>query len=170
MAYPLILYFSSPFCAPCKNVERMLNEINVSLFGNKLRIKKIDVAREISIAQKYNVISVPTIIIGGIRLSVIIDKNELTDAILQGFISSVSFAEEDGIDPEPNVMEHDNANIIKDTEVNINNSNSDHEIVDAEGYGHNGKIVENSELGGKETTEANLMMETPGPERKGRED
>jgi len=73
----------------------MLNEINVSLFGNKLRIKKINIASDISLAQKFNVISVPTIIIGNIRMSVIIDKNELTDAILQGFISSVSFEEEE---------------------------------------------------------------------------
>ncbi|MCF2140773.1 MAG: thioredoxin family protein [Candidatus Lokiarchaeota archaeon] len=98
MAYPLILYFSSPYCAPCKNVERMLNDINVSLFGNKLRIKKVDIASDLTMAEKYKVISVPTIIIGDIRLSVIIDKNELTDAILQGFISSVSFEEEE-IDP-----------------------------------------------------------------------
>ncbi|MHA1519984.1 MAG: thioredoxin family protein [Promethearchaeota archaeon] len=95
MAYPLIYYFSSPYCAPCKNVERMLSEINMSLFGNKLRIKKVDIASDITTAKKYNVISVPTIIIGTIRLSVIIDKNEMTDAILQGFISSVSFNEDD---------------------------------------------------------------------------
>ena len=69
----------------------MLTEINVSLFGNKLRIKKVDIAADLTTAKKYNVISVPTIIIGTIRLSVIIDKNEMTDAILQGFISSVSF-------------------------------------------------------------------------------
>ncbi len=94
MGYPLIHYFSSPYCAPCKNVERMLNEINVSMFGNKLRIRKINIAEEIETARKHNVFSVPTIIIGGTRLTVIIDKNELTDAILQGFLSSVSFDDE----------------------------------------------------------------------------
>jgi thiol-disulfide isomerase/thioredoxin len=95
MAYPIIYYFSSPYCAPCKNVERMLIEINISLFGNKLRIRRIDIAEEIDTARKYNVISVPTIIIGAVRLSIIIDKNELTDAILQGFLSSVSLTEEE---------------------------------------------------------------------------
>lgn len=73
----------------------MLNEINMSLFGNKLRIKKINIASDIEIARKFNVISVPTLIIGKTRLSVIIDKNEMTDAILQGFLSSVSFDDED---------------------------------------------------------------------------
>lgn len=95
MGYPLIYYFTSPYCAPCKNVERMLNEINLSLFGNKLRIKKINIASDIETARKFNVISVPTMIIGRTRLSVIIDKNEMTDAILQGFLSSVSFDDED---------------------------------------------------------------------------
>lgn len=104
MAYPLIYYFSSPYCAPCKNVERMLTEINVSLFGNKLRIKKIDILTDIAVAKKFNVISVPTIVIGSIRLSLIIDKNELTDAILQGFISSVSFEDSEDFATEEQLM------------------------------------------------------------------
>ena len=95
MAYPLIYFFSSPYCAPCKSIEKMLNEVNISLFGNKLRIKKVDIAKELDIARKFKILSVPTIIIGNQRLSVIIDKNELTDAILQGFLSSVSFAEDE---------------------------------------------------------------------------
>ncbi|MHA1901674.1 MAG: thioredoxin family protein, partial [Promethearchaeota archaeon] len=93
--YPLIYFFSSPYCAPCKIVEKMLSEINMSLFGKKLRIKKVDIAQELELARKFKILSVPTIIIGNQRLSVIIDKNELTDAILQGFLSSVSFEEEE---------------------------------------------------------------------------
>ncbi|MHA1719068.1 MAG: thioredoxin family protein [Promethearchaeota archaeon] len=95
MGYPLIYFFSSPYCAPCKIVEKMLSEINMSLFGKKLRIKKVDIAQELELARKFKILSVPTIIIGNQRLSVIIDKNELTDAILQGFLSSVSFEEEE---------------------------------------------------------------------------
>ena len=95
MVYPLIYFFSSPYCAPCKIVEKMLSEINMSLFGKKLRIKKVDIAKELELARKFKILSVPTIIIGNQRLSVIIDKNELTDAILQGFLSSVSFEEEE---------------------------------------------------------------------------
>ena len=90
MAYPIIYYFSSPYCGPCKHVEQMLNEVNLSLFGNKLHIRKVNIVKESEIAKKYDVISVPTVIIGDMRLSVVIDKNELTDAILQGFLSSVS--------------------------------------------------------------------------------
>jgi thiol-disulfide isomerase/thioredoxin len=101
MAYPIIYYFSSPYCGPCHSVEKMLNEVNLSLFGNKLRIRKINIMKESNIAQKFKVISVPTIIIGDIRLSVVIEKRDLTDAILQGFLSSVSFEpEDDDLDPE----------------------------------------------------------------------
>ena len=95
MGYPLIYFFSSPYCAPCKTIEKMLNEVNISLFGNKLRIKKVDIAQEFMLTQKFKILSVPTIIIGDQRLSVIIDKNELTDAILQGFLSSVSYGEDE---------------------------------------------------------------------------
>jgi glutaredoxin len=68
----------------------MLDEVNLSLFGNRLRIQKIDISKDVETAKNHNVLSVPTIIIGGTRLSVVFDKNELTDAILQGFISSLS--------------------------------------------------------------------------------
>jgi len=72
----------------------MLNDINISLFGNRLKIKKIDIAEDLEMARKHNVVSVPTIIIGGNRLNMIVDKEELTDAILAGFLSSVSIGSE----------------------------------------------------------------------------
>ena len=81
MAYPIIYFFSSTYCAPCKQVSQMLKEINMSLFGNKLRIKPINIAEDLETARKHQVLSVPTIICGSVRLSVIIDKRELTDAI-----------------------------------------------------------------------------------------
>lgn len=94
MGYPLIYYFKSKYCSPCVAVERMLDEINISLFGNRLNVRKIDILQDVELARKYNVLSVPTIIIGKTRLNVVIDKNELTDCILQGFLSSISFEEE----------------------------------------------------------------------------
>ncbi len=90
MGYPVIYYFCSKHCGPCKRVERMLNEINISLFGNRLKIKKVDIAEDLTLAKKYDVVSVPTVIIGSNRLNMIMDKEELTDAILSGFLSSVS--------------------------------------------------------------------------------
>ena len=68
----------------------MLDEVNLSLFGNRLRVQKVDISKDVEKAKEFNILSVPTVLIGKTRLSVVIDKNELTDAILQGFLSSLS--------------------------------------------------------------------------------
>ena len=46
------------------------------------------------LAKKNNILSVPTIIVGHKRLSHIMDDQDIVDAILQGFLSSVSLEEE----------------------------------------------------------------------------
>lgn len=69
--------------------EKMLKEINLSLFGNKLVIEKIDIETDLEKTKKFGVNKVPTIIVGTQRISQIIDREELVDVILQGFLSSV---------------------------------------------------------------------------------
>ena len=87
--YPKILFFSSNHCAPCKPVEEMLKRINISMFGKRLNIEKIDIEKSHKITKEYNITSVPTIIIVDKRLAVDIQEEEIIDAILYGFISSV---------------------------------------------------------------------------------
>ncbi|MHA2398063.1 MAG: thioredoxin family protein [Promethearchaeota archaeon] len=89
--YPRILFFSSNHCAPCIPVETMLKRINLSLFGKKLRIDKIsiDLEENRQLTQEYQVTSVPTLIISSKRLSVNITEEEIIDAVLYAFISSV---------------------------------------------------------------------------------
>ncbi len=87
--YPKILFFSSNHCAPCKPVEEMLKRINISMFGKRLNIEKIDIEQSHKITKDYNITSVPTIIIADKRLAVDIQEEEIIDAILYGFISSV---------------------------------------------------------------------------------
>lgn len=89
--YPKILFFSSNHCAPCKPVEEMLKKINISLFGKKLRIVKISIDLEDNrqFTLEHRVTSVPTLIIADKRLSVNIQEEEIIDAILYAFISSV---------------------------------------------------------------------------------
>ncbi|MFW9937481.1 MAG: thioredoxin family protein [Candidatus Thorarchaeota archaeon] len=87
--YPKILLFSSNHCAPCKPVEEMLKRINISMFGKKLLIEKIDVEKSYPLTQKYKITSLPTIIVADKRLSVNIQEEDIIDAILYGFISSV---------------------------------------------------------------------------------
>ncbi len=89
--YPKILFFSSSHCAPCLPVEHMLKRINLSMFGKKLRIDKISIDLEENrhLTQEYRISSVPTLIIADKRLSVNIAEEEIIDAILYAFISSV---------------------------------------------------------------------------------
>ncbi|MFW9882121.1 MAG: thioredoxin family protein [Candidatus Thorarchaeota archaeon] len=89
--YPKILFFSSNHCAPCKPVEEMLKRINISLFGKKLRIEKVTIDLEENrwVTQEYRITSVPTLIIADKKLSVNIQEEEIIDAILYAFISSV---------------------------------------------------------------------------------
>lgn len=95
LLYPKILFFSSNHCAPCKPIEVMLNRINISLFGKRLNVKRIDIEESTNreIIQKYRITALPTLIIGTAndnkRLSVNIQEEEIIDAILYGFISSV---------------------------------------------------------------------------------
>jgi thiol-disulfide isomerase/thioredoxin len=87
--YPKILFFSSAHCTPCQPVEEMLRRINFSMFGKKLYIEKIDVSKNYYLTQHYKITSLPTIIIADKKLSINIQEEDIIDAILYGFISSV---------------------------------------------------------------------------------
>ena len=89
--YPRILFFSSNHCAPCKPVEEMLKKINISMFGKKLHIEKIDIEAITNrdIIQEHRITAIPTIIIADKKLTVNIQEEEIIDCILYGFISSV---------------------------------------------------------------------------------
>ncbi|MFX0057073.1 MAG: thioredoxin family protein [Candidatus Hodarchaeota archaeon] len=87
--YPKILFFSSNHCAPCKPIEEMLKRINISMFGKKLLIEKIDVEKSYQLTKKYQITSLPTIIVADKKLSLNIQEEDIIDAILYGFISSV---------------------------------------------------------------------------------
>jgi thiol-disulfide isomerase/thioredoxin len=87
--YPKILFFSSTHCAPCRPVEEMLKRINISMFGKKLLIEKIDVENNYILTAKYKITSLPTIVIADKKLTLSIQEEDIIDAILYGFIASV---------------------------------------------------------------------------------
>ena len=89
--YPRILFFSSTHCAPCKPVEEMLKKINIYMFGKKLHIEKIDIEAGTNreIIQKHRITAIPTIIVADKKLTANIFEEDIIDAILYGFISSV---------------------------------------------------------------------------------
>jgi thiol-disulfide isomerase/thioredoxin len=57
---PVIVYFTTPDCAPCKTVQRpALNQVS-RLLGEKLEVVEIDATERPDLAQKWGVMSVPT--------------------------------------------------------------------------------------------------------------
>ncbi len=88
---PKILFFSSKYCMPCKPVEDRLKKINISMFGKKLNIEKININEDMNREKinTYKITSVPTIIVGGRKLMVNIDDTDIIDAILQAYVDSV---------------------------------------------------------------------------------
>tara|TARA_Y100000356_G_C11147976_1_gene229051 strand:+ start:347 stop:601 length:255 start_codon:yes stop_codon:yes gene_type:complete len=54
-----ILYFSAPWCGPCKMMSPTMDELQ----KQGMNIKKINIDYDVTFTQKYNVKSVPTCIL-----------------------------------------------------------------------------------------------------------
>jgi len=57
---PVLVYFTTPDCAPCKTVQRPAIEQVSNLFGEKLHVIEINVYERPDLARVWGVISVPT--------------------------------------------------------------------------------------------------------------
>ena len=55
-----ILYFTAPYCAPCKTVQRPALKALETEFGERLQIITIDATEKPDIADHWRVMSVPT--------------------------------------------------------------------------------------------------------------
>jgi len=58
----VLVDFSSPFCAPCKKVPPVFEEVEKE-FGENVCFLEINVAEDNDLALNYDVFSVPTIIV-----------------------------------------------------------------------------------------------------------
>ena len=54
-----ILYFSAPWCEPCKQLGPIIN----SLISEGINIKKVNTDYDVSLVEKYNIKNVPTLIL-----------------------------------------------------------------------------------------------------------
>ena len=61
------------------------------MFGKKLYIEKIDIKESINrkIIEEHRITSIPTVIIADKKITGNIQEEEIVDAVLYGFISSV---------------------------------------------------------------------------------
>ncbi len=59
---PVLVDFWAEWCMPCKMVAPVLEEISVAYEG-KLKVGKLDVDQEADLAMKFNVQSIPTLLL-----------------------------------------------------------------------------------------------------------
>src|SRR5450759_2221950 len=84
---PVVVDFHALWCSPCKMQSPILKEVAAEL-GDKVRVIKIDVDQNNEIAGRYNVQSVPTLIIFKTgkkiwRQSGVATKSQLRDVLSQ---------------------------------------------------------------------------------------
>lgn len=54
-----ILFFSAPWCGPCKQMKTMLNE----RIKEELSIKIIDISEDMEMASQHQIMNVPTFVV-----------------------------------------------------------------------------------------------------------
>ncbi len=59
---PVLVDFYADWCAPCKMVPPILRQVKDTL-GDKIRIIKIDTEKNLTISHKYQIRSIPTMIL-----------------------------------------------------------------------------------------------------------
>ena len=57
---PVIVYFTTPDCVPCKTVQRPALDQVRDLLGEQLQVIEIDASERPDLAQRWGVMSVPT--------------------------------------------------------------------------------------------------------------
>lgn len=59
---PVLVDFSATWCAPCKRLEPIVHEL-ADIYDGRLKVVKVDVDQARTVAAKYGVMSVPTVVL-----------------------------------------------------------------------------------------------------------
>ncbi len=59
---PVLVDFFATWCGPCKMFAPILEDFAAAAEG-KVKVCKVDIDQELPLAQKYNIMSVPTILV-----------------------------------------------------------------------------------------------------------
>lgn len=57
---PVILYFTTPDCAPCRTIQRPALQQVQAEWGDRLQVIEVDATRRADLAKRWGVLSVPT--------------------------------------------------------------------------------------------------------------
>ncbi len=57
---PVLVYFTTPTCAPCKTIQRPAIEQVSKFFGEKIQVVEVDATEHPNLASTWGVMSVPT--------------------------------------------------------------------------------------------------------------
>jgi len=85
-----ILLFTSKNCVYCAPAEEVLQEV-LSSYGGKITYRKVDVEEEPKLADKYDIMSLPTIAIGEEKLTSVPDIYKLHSALFSALVPEEKF-------------------------------------------------------------------------------
>jgi predicted hydrocarbon binding protein len=85
-----MLVFSSPDCYACPAVERIVQKLVGATMSDICHISTVDVSKQPEIAEKYNVMTLPTILINDeIVLQGLVSESDIRDMLWQRVIASI---------------------------------------------------------------------------------